>query len=186
MDKETKELKKENKKLKKEIEDLKRVLKTDPLTGLQNKESFKEHLEDACQRTMWITEHKDRRKQKDQFSLIIIDIDDFKKYNDQFGHIKGDELLKKTANLLEKSVRKFDVVSRWGGEEFAIILRNIKEDQAEKRAKSIIEKARKKLPITLSAGLIHSSPEHTPEKIFEKADKLLYKAKNQGKNQVVI
>ena len=116
----------------------------------------------------------------------MIDLDDFKIFNDKYGHLSGDRILKKTAKFLQKSVRDFDIVSRWGGEEFAIILQEATLKQAEKRAKIILKNAQKKLPVTLSIGVTQSNPEYTSRQIFHKVDKAVYRAKKQGKNQVVV
>lgn len=179
-------LKKENQELKKEIEKLKELITIDFLTRVYNRRSFSEFLQKACREVKWTTKHHSRRQRGDIFSLLLVDIDDFKKFNDKFGHLFGDKILKKTAKLLKNSVRDFDIVSRWGGEEFAIILRDALLKQAEKRAKDILKKARKKLPITFSIGVIQSNPKYSSNKLFEKVDKAMLKAKKQGKNQIVI
>ena len=116
----------------------------------------------------------------------MIDIDDFKKFNDKFGHLYGDKILKKTAKFLQKSVRDFDIVARWGGEEFAIILQEATLEQAAERAEIILKKCRKSLPITFSIGIIQSNPKYSARQIFHKVDKALLKAKKHGKNQVVV
>jgi diguanylate cyclase (GGDEF)-like protein len=179
-------LKKENQELKKQIEKLKEISTIDFLTQLYNRRAFSQFLQRACQEVKWTTKHKARRRQKPQFCLILIDIDDFKKFNDEFGHLYGDKILKKTAKFLKESVREFDIVARWGGEEFPIILRGTNLKQAKKRAEVILKKARKNLPITLSIGIIQSNPKYSAKQIFDKVDKALYRAKRKGKNQIVI
>jgi diguanylate cyclase len=179
-------LKKENQKLKKEIEKLKSLATIDFLTQLYNRRAFSKFLQRACQEVKWSTKHKTRRQQKPRFSLLLIDVDDFKKFNDEFGHLYGDKILKKTAKFLKDSVRDFDIVARWGGEEFPIILRGMSFEQAKKRAKNILKKAQKELPITFSIGVIQSNPKYSAKQIFEKVDKALLKAKKQGKNQIVM
>jgi len=116
----------------------------------------------------------------------LIDIDDFKKFNDKFGHLFGDKILKRTAKFLQKSVRDFDIVARWGGEEFAIILQEVNLEQARKRAKIILENCRKNLPITFSISVIQSNPKYSARQLFNKVDKTLLKAKKSGKNQIVV
>jgi len=71
--------------------------------------------------------------------LFLIDIDNFKKFNDKFGHLFGDKILKKTAKFLKNSVRGFDIVSRWGGEEFTIILKGTNLEQAKKVDKALLK-----------------------------------------------
>jgi len=179
-------LKKENQKLKKEIEKLKDLVTVDFLTKLYNRRAFSGFLQRVCREIKWSVKYKTRRQQRTQFSLLLIDIDDFKKLNDEFGHLYGDKILKKTAKLLKESVREFDIVSRWGGEEFPIILQGTNLNQAKKRAKTILKKAQKELPVTFSIGVIQSNPKYSPEQIFEKVDKALFKAKEKGKNQIII
>lgn len=179
-------LKKENQKLKKEIEKLKDLVTIDFLTQLYNRRAFTKFLQRACREVKWSIKHGDHRRQKAQFSLLLIDIDDFKKFNDEFGHLYGDKILKKTAKFLKNSVRDFDIVSRWGGEEFPIILRGTSFAQAKKRAKNILKKAQKELPITFSIGIIQSNPKYSAKQIFEKVDKAMLKAKRRGKNQIVV
>jgi len=182
----TQVLKKENKKLRKEIEKLNRLVTIDFLTKVYNRRAFSQFFKIVYEELKWATRHKTRRSQKSQFSLIIIDIDDFKKFNDKFGHLYGDRILKKVAKFLKDSVRDFDIVARWGGEEFAIILKGANLSQAQKRAKIILERAREHLPVTFSIGITQCNPEYSLKQIFQKADKALIKAKKQGKNQIVI
>ena len=179
-------LKKENQRLKREIEKLKELVTIDFLTKIYNRRAFSIFLKSACREVRWMQKHFSRRQRKEQFSLLLIDIDDFKKFNDKFGHLYGDKILKKTAQLLQKSVRNFDIVGRWGGEEFTIILRETTKEQGKKKAEIILSKARKQLPITFSIGVIHSDYGYTEKQIFEKADKAMYRAKRQNKNRVVL
>jgi len=178
-------LKKENQQLKKEIEKLKELVVIDFLTNTYNRRAFSAFLKSACREVRWMQKNFSRRQKREQFSLLLIDIDDFKKFNDKFGHLYGDKILKKTARLLQSSVRDFDIVGRWGGEEFAVILRETTLKQSKKKAEIILNKARKQLPVTFSIGIIHSGCGYTEKQIFEKVDKALYKAKKQGKNQIV-
>ena len=178
--------KKESQELKKEIEKLKDLITVDFLTKVYNRRAFTQFLREINREVKWTAKHRTRRQQKTQFSLLLLDIDDFKKFNDEFGHLFGDKILKKTAKFLENSVRDFDIVSRWGGEEFAIILRGTTLEQAKKRAEIILENAQKKLPITFSIGIIQSNLKYSSKQLFEKVDKALLKAKKQGKNQVVM
>ena len=186
MDSKIKILKKENKELKKEIERLNKLTTLDFLTNLYNRRAFSQLFKTIYEELRWITGHKTRRSRKSQCSLIIIDIDDFKKFNDKFSHLHGDKILKKVAKFLKDSVRDFDIVARWGGEEFAIILKDVNLSQVQKRAKIILEKARKNLPVTFSIGITQCNPEYSLRQIFEKVDKALLKAKAKGKNQIVI
>lgn len=180
-------LKKENERLKKRVEQLKDLVLLDFLTKVYNRNAFSQFIQKTCKEVSWTKNQKSRRKQLSQFSLLLIDIDDFKKFNDKYGHLEGDRVLKNTAKLLENCTREFDVVARWGGEEFAIILRGTNKEQAENKAKFILQQAREKLPITFSIGLIQSDPGcESSETMFKKVDKALYKAKEKGKDQVII
>ena len=179
-------LKKENQELKKEIEKLKDLISIDFLTRVYNRRAFSEFLQKSCREVKWTAKHHTRRQKGDYFSLLLVDIDDFKKFNDKFGHLYGDKILKKTAKFLQKSVRDFDIVARWGGEEFAIILQEATLEQAQKRAEIILKNCRKNLPITFSIGIIQSNPKYTARQIFHKVDRALLKAKKHGKNQVLI
>ncbi len=186
MDSKVKILKEENQRLKKKIERLKKLTTVDFLTKLYNRRAFSQFFKTVYEELKWATKHKTRRSQKSQFSLIIIDIDDFKKFNDKFGHLYGDKILKKVAKFLKDSVRDFDIVARWGGEEFAIILKGVNLSQAKKRAKIILERSREYLPVTFSIGVTQCNPKYSLRQIFEKTDKALIKAKKQGKNQIVV
>ena len=179
-------LKKENQELKKEIEKLKDLITIDFLTRVYNRRAFSEFLQKACREARWTAKHHTRRRKGDYFSLLLIDIDDFKKFNDKYGHLYGDKILRKTAKFLQKSVRDFDIIARWGGEEFTIILQEATLEQAEKRAETILKNCRKNLPITFSIGIIQSNPKYTARQIFHKVDRALLKAKKHGKNQVLI
>jgi len=122
--------------------------------------------------------------------LMMIDIDDFKKFNDTYGHVQGDKALKKISEILRRSCRKIDVLCRYGGEEFSLILpaNNKKETIAlgERIRKSIENKEILKHNFTISIG-ISSFPQNSSNKknMIAKADQALYQAKENGKNQVV-
>ncbi len=158
---------------------------TDGLTELYNHRFFQEQLR---------LKIKQSERLKTKFSLIIIDIDFFKKFNDRYGHQAGDAVLKHVANTLKKSVRNEDFVCRYGGEEMTIILNNINKDDAIKTAKKICENIASKeyeltpelaVNITISLG-VSTYPENgtTPAELIEYADKGLYMAKENGRNQV--
>ena len=128
------------------------------------------------------------------FSLIMIDIDFFKKFNDKFGHQTGDAVLRKVAEILKKTVRASDIVARYGGEEMAVILPNTNLEDAvitaNKICKAVNEKPFKLLDdieciITISLG-VATYPIHgqVPQELIEIADRGLYNAKENGRNQV--
>lgn len=150
----------------------------DGLTMVYNHRYFHEFLS-------WQISHVRRSPQS--FALFIIDIDDFKKYNDSKGHPAGDKVLRATAQMFLDATREEDLVFRYGGEEFAIILPRTISIQAEKVGQRIVRMVSHKLPVTVSIGLA-VFPNHAQKKneLVERADKALYRAKAKGKNQVVV
>jgi len=130
------------------------------------------------------------KSKKNTLSVLMIDIDDFKKFNDSFGHQAGDQALKKVSAALKKCSRKIDLVSRYGGEEFAMILPNTSKKESLRigeRIRATIEKQEiHGRSLTISVGSA-SFPQDTDDKenLIKKADLALYKAKSEGKNRVV-
>ena len=124
----------------------------------------------------------------------MLDVDNFKNYNDNFGHLKGDELLRQLAILIRKSVRNFDVVGRYGGEEFALILRNC----SRKTALRIAERIRKDVAdyqfygresqpqgkVTVSIGVAVYNKDMDKDQLLDFADQAMYLAKKKGRNRV--
>ena len=159
----------------------------DPLTGLYNRRALVEYAEREVERA---------KRYNHEFSIILMDIDDFKGINDTYGHAIGDIILKQVAEIIKKEIRKdIDKVGRYGGEEFIVVLPETTIEDALKLAerirKKIFEKECRikdyKISITLSAGVaglrIHGD---TFEEILQAADLALYQAKRSGKNQVVM
>jgi len=159
---------------------------TDGLTGLYNHRFFRERLEVEIERT---------RRHNHSLSLIILDVDHFKHYNDTHGHPQGDELLRELADLLQKSIRKADLACRYGGEEFAIIL----PETTKGTALALAERIRKAIAdhpfpfretqplgaITVSMGVsTYPVDEKEIDKLIKKADDALYRAKDTGRNRV--
>ena len=157
----------------------------DGLTRLFNKRYFLERLD---------SELKFAQRHHTALSLLMLDLDHFKKVNDTFGHLAGDTVLTAIAGVLAKAVRNEDVVARFGGEEFAIILRAIEIDSAHltaERLRKLVEAAVMPVPAqgvhaTVSVGLagLPSTPANTLEELVEAADKALYRAKHAGRNRV--
>jgi len=155
---------------------------TDPLTSLANRRVFDETLAfefERCKRT------------SDSLSLLVIDIDLFKKFNDSFGHAKGDEALRMVAKRLSEFSRKMDLVCRYGGEEFAMILPNTDKSTAFHIAERIRRKIEQENPtgerVTISIGLASLSDDvfESTIDLFEAADCALYMAKAEGRNRVI-
>lgn len=158
---------------------------TDGLTDLYNHRYFQEQM---------ILQIANSKRYNSNFSLILIDIDFFKKFNDVFGHQSGDAVLRQVAQKLKKNVRATDFVCRYGGEEMSIILPNTDKNEAiitaQKICKAIAEKPfklanDKESTVTISLG-VATYPEDggTPSEIIDSADKKLYSAKENGRNQV--
>lgn len=172
-------------KRKQDTEALQRLTMVDRLTGLHNYGYFMERLEEERQRA-------DRFGSK--LSLIMLDIDHFKPYNDKFGHQKGNALLKKVANILTRQVRTIDIVARYGGEEFAILLPNTSREAVEiaERIRRAVETAKFEggkgeafVKRTLSAGVATYPTDASNEiELIDRADQALYVAKDQGRNAV--
>lgn len=157
---------------------------TDGLTGLYNHRYFHDRLEEEIERTL---------RGGKAFSLLICDVDYFKKYNDTFGHLSGDTFLKRIAKIIEQSARRPDVVARYGGEEFAVILVDCEIREAEviaQRIRQAVEKigvdANANPIVTISIGVSSFTGKEIKEQIIESADKALYKAKKYGRNRVEI
>jgi len=158
---------------------LKKLSITDGLTGLFNHR----YTMDALSR---LIEENNRYKQP--LSISMLDIDDFKKANDEYGHIFGDEVLVKISNSIESCLRKTDMVGRYGGEEFLVLFAHINLKGAVESVERIIKSVenlkweKKNFKITISAGVCEKKDEDTTT-LIKKADDLLYAAKKKGKNR---
>lgn len=158
----------------------------DPLTGLYNRRFLGETLNREFARA---------EREQQPLAIVMMDIDFFKKVNDQHGHTAGDEVLKVLANLIRNEARESDIICRYGGEEFLAVMPNMSASQALERAESWrkhmeatpIQWAGKVIQITLSAG-IAAYPDHgtDPEKLIGLADQMLYRSKNAGRNRVSV
>ena len=153
---------------------------TDPLTQLYNRRYMFDILEKLI---------KNYFAYKTPFSLIFIDIDNFKKINDTYGHNEGDRILQEVSKTIKKIIRKNDYAFRYGGEELVIILPNTNLDEAIRIAERIREKVSNDIKmnnnsITISLGVSEYEGEDKFE-FIEKSDSLMYKAKQTGKNRVV-
>jgi len=163
----------------KSIEKLWHQSKHDGLTGLLNHRSLMEQIEKEDQRT---------RRHNSCYSIIMIDIDDFKAYNDEFGHLEGNRVLKAVSRLLMKVARVSDTVSRFGGEEFSILVPELCKDKVtpfvERVISTIAEYEFPNRRITVSAG-VASYPDNGDSvmELIKYADDMLYQAKREGKNR---
>jgi diguanylate cyclase (GGDEF)-like protein len=156
---------------------------TDGLTGLRNRRFFEEELRREVERS---------RRFKRDVSLVMIDVDHFKDYNDSFGHRAGDEALRRVATLLVGAThRRLDSVSRYGGEEFAVVLAETDLEGARcvaERMREVVAGSPDFLrPLTISAGVATSGDEGVdPEQLVVRADQALYQAKGEGRNCVCV
>ncbi len=160
----------------------------DPLTGLLNRRAFYNEAETLLAKKMPSV----KSERFFGFCALFIDLDDFKLINDRFGHGKGDQILRGTATLCRRSLRQYDLIGRYGGEEIVVFLPGTDATQGflvAERIRSNIEKAGELLedtPITVSIGLSEFSESiNTLDKLLEEADKSMYLAKQQGKNRVI-
>lgn len=182
-----KETDKANCRLMKANEELEKMSMVDGLTGISNRRYF-----DSFLHKLWSI----NMRESFPVALIMIDIDRFKKFNDTYGHLGGDECLKIVAKVISKTVkRRGDFVARYGGEEFAILLSNSTEDGAASLAEKIrmaventlIDVCNNSTSVTISLGVasLVSTKGIEPSDLIEAADKALYKAKKLGRNKVV-
>jgi diguanylate cyclase (GGDEF)-like protein len=154
----------------------------DEKTGLYNNKFFE---------TLLDMEIEKAKRGKQKLSLIIIDIDFFKKINDTYGHMKADELLKTLADITKKNIRKSDIVARFGGEEFVILLPETdlkKAGRFSARLKKSIHTNNilKKYNLTVSGGVTQYKNKESKKKFKERADRALFEAKKKGRDNFVI
>ena len=187
-EKRNKELLEKNKQLSEKVKKLKKKVSYDDLTHLLRRDKFDEILENLIKRSDRINA---------PLSYILVDIDNFKKINDIYGHNKGDEILQEVASTLTKTVRDSDIlcrdfVGRYGGEEMSVFLTNTDKAGAmivgERIRKAIENKFKNSnIKVTISAGISTYIPKSKKDikTISKEADENLYKAKKKGKNRVV-
>jgi len=166
------------------LAELERLAYVDALTGLANRRyaeiTLNARLEEL-QRYGW------------KCGILFIDIDRFKSVNDQHGHDVGDEVLKMVARTLQNSIRSFDVASRWGGEEYVVILANVDGEElvtTANRCRMLVEMSSipvvKGLKVTISLGATLARIEDTVESFIARADKAMYESKQAGRNRVTV
>ncbi|MBF0570929.1 MAG: GGDEF domain-containing protein [Candidatus Omnitrophica bacterium] len=165
--------------------DIETLAITDGLTGVYTRRYFLERFEEEIKRASL---------RKSSLSFLMIDADHFKLVNDQYGHLAGDLVLKEISNIIQENVREIDIVGRFGGEEFCVILPDTDLEGSRVVAERIRKSAQKRLikaydstlRVTLSIGLaVYPSDGTLLEELMDKADWALYRAKSQGRNCVV-
>jgi diguanylate cyclase (GGDEF)-like protein len=171
-------------KLRKELEKYKVESVTDPLTGLFNRKFLVKKFEEEMERS---------KRYNSKFSVIFIDIDNFKRINDVYGHIVGDFVLKYLANIIKSELRKVDYAFRYGGEEMVVLLSETDLDGAMKFANRLLETVRntifryktEELKITVSMGVVEYKTGEPLDQIINRADAAMYRAKKEGKDRVI-
>lgn len=154
----------------------------DEKTGVYNNRFFNNIFELELERA---------KRGKQKLALAVIDIDFFKKVNDTYGHLVGDKVLYHLAKNLGKTIRKYDVLARFGGEEFVVLFPEANLNQAKKvgeRMRKGLDKDQilKRYKVTVSVGVTEFKEKDTREKMMSRADKALYEAKKNGRNRVEV
>jgi len=165
------------------LQQLKKEAHCDILTGLTNRRRLVE---------IYNIEHERMIRENRPLSIVLFDIDHFKSVNDKYGHQAGDEILKNISHLLQKNCRSYDVVSRWGGEEFLVLLPGSNTDVAHEfaeRTRKNIEQYQHRINnntinCRVSGGVTYCNSEETLEAAITRADQALYQAKNEGRNRI--
>lgn len=168
-----------------EMDRMSAMIMTDPLTGLRNRRGFDRDLRASLSKNA---------RRKTGFSLVMIDIDHFKKVNDLHGHDAGDKVLEELARRMEACVRPEDGAYRLGGEEMAVLIEG--DEEAGRRVGGrILDEVREtpfdtgavaeQVDITVSAGCLHVPGPADPASVYKQADDLLYKAKHAGRNRIM-
>ena len=165
------------------IEEQRKKAMHDALTGLPNREAYQQRLAQEVHRM---------ERYGGQLTMMVCDIDFFKRINDTYGHLAGDKVLKIIAKALQRNLRDTDFIARFGGEEFVALMPETGTEDARQVAEKLRQKIEgspfnfKKEPvqITMSVGISEFKKGEKPEAVFERADKALYKAKDSGRNQV--
>lgn len=161
---------------------LEKVASTDALTGLVNRQAFD---------FLFAAHLKDSIRKKTKFSALLFDVDSFKSINDKHGHLTGDAVITKVAALAKGSVRGNDLVSRWGGEEFIVLLKECELVAAEhiaEKIRTVIEGYDFGLgkPVTVSLGVAMYDAKESTDGFFSRLDQALYRAKDKGRNRLEV
>ncbi|WP_428241504.1 GGDEF domain-containing protein [Gynuella sp.] len=156
---------------------------TDTLTGLPNRGAWESRITEECDRV---------KRYGTELSILVADVDHFKRINDSYGHLTGDKVLKILASQMRRHFRQSDFIARYGGEEFVILMPETKLEEAYIAANNVREKIAhshfhfkgEPVQITVSFGIAKVNKKDTKKSAFEKADKALYMAKQKGRNRV--
>jgi len=165
------------------IEEQRRRATHDNLTGLPNRDAYQARLADELLR---------RNRYGGSLALVVGDVDHFKRINDNYGHLAGDKVLQLIARSLRKNLRDVDFIARYGGEEFVILMPETNTADAMIAAEKLRAKIenspfnfkKERVPITMSFGVSEFHALESPDAVFDRADKALYQAKNEGRNRI--
>jgi diguanylate cyclase len=171
--------------LSKKLEESEAKALIDALTNVLNRNAYNMKIGEL------VHEYK---RYKEEWALLILDIDHFKKFNDTYGHKTGDKVLKSVAATVSNSIRVSDHIFRYGGEEFVVILSRINKETTKNLSEKIRREVERdylvdgdnELKVTMSIGATIITPEDTEASLFERADKALYQAKQNGRNQILL
>ena len=169
-----------NQELQKQLEDNRRLAETDSLTGAASRYLLEQAIRLECERA---------KRFKQPFSVIAMDVDDFKQINDRHGHCVGDQTLVSIVRLIRDKIREIDLIARWGGDEFILVLPNTRLTDA----RMVAEKLRMRvtdlrinelITVTMSFGLAEHRPDEPLSQLMVRVDRSLYQAKLAGKNRL--
>jgi diguanylate cyclase (GGDEF)-like protein/PAS domain S-box-containing protein len=171
--------------MREEITHLRELALIDPLTELPNRRYIESHIESSLSLLLRINM---------PFGLLFIDIDHFKKFNDDHGHLVGDQALKTVAETFRHAIRSFDVIGRWGGEEFLGVFPNLAPSALYRTAERLrvlvtqsrVETGNNPLRLTVSIGGAMATADDTLTSLIQKADTAMYVSKQQGRNRVTV
>lgn len=172
--------------LQQRIKELEHLALLDPLTQLPNRTHIEQEL---------VSRFHELNRLKIQFALLFMDIDHFKRFNDTYGHNLGDEVLRTAARTLRATTRPYDLVGRWGGEEFVCVIRSVKSTlellEIANRTRMLVSQSTVRandqfLSITVSLGATLALPSDNIDALVKRADNLMYKSKTNGRNQVTV
>ena len=171
--------------LSKKLEESEAKALVDALTNVLNRNAYNMKIGEL------VHEYK---RYKEEWALLVLDIDHFKKFNDTYGHKTGDKVLKSVAATVSNSIRVSDHIFRYGGEEFVVILSRINKETTKNLSEKIRREVERdyfvdgdnELKVTMSIGAAIITPEDTEASLFERADKALYQAKQNGRNQTLL
>ena len=168
-------------KLKNTMDNHKAISRTDPLTAILNRRAFYDLAE---------MELNKARRYQNPLSVLYVDIDNFKQINDRLGHHTGDTLLRSAAKMIKRNIRAIDIIGRFGGDEFVILLAQTGAESVALVARKLKEKLfnlmqKNNWPVTFSIGAVtFESPPDSVEQLIIAADRQMYKAKKNGKNRI--